>query len=151
MDLKDFDNNADKKPEDTKTLGYDWEFGHEELMLEVATYKHDNRLYVGLYHKDEDGYDESFCDLTINLPNMPVKKGEAYIDDFASKSKLEFIKKHKLGKVLPDMGFSGMSSYHKVAFDLKRLEEFDKQGVERYHSLNGIENKKRKNRTEKAR
>ena len=80
--------------EEKKTLGYDWEFGHEELMLEV--------------------------------------------DAFASKSKLDFIKKHKLGKVLPEMGYSGMESYYKVAFDLKRLEEFDKAGVERYCAINEI-------------
>ena len=123
--------------EEKKTLGYDWEFGHEELMLKVDAYRYDNRLYIGLTHMEE-GYEESFADLTINLAHMPVERNEAYIDAFASKSKQDFIKKHKLGKVLPEMGHSGMESYYKVAFDLKRLEEFDKAGVERYCSINGM-------------
>ena len=80
--------------EEKKTLGYDWEFGHEELMLEVDAYRYDNRLYIGLTHMEE-GYEESFADLTINLAHMPVERNEAYIDAFASKSKLDFIKKHK--------------------------------------------------------
>ena len=28
--------------EEKKTLGYDWEFGHEELMLKVDAYRYDN-------------------------------------------------------------------------------------------------------------
>ena len=39
--------------EEKKTLGYDWEFGHEELMLEVDAYRYDNRLYIGLTHMEE--------------------------------------------------------------------------------------------------
>ena len=64
--------------EEKKTLGYDWEFGHEELMLEVDAYRYDNRLYIGLTHMEE-GYEESFADLTINLAHMPVERNEAYI------------------------------------------------------------------------
>ena len=74
--------------EEKKTLGYDWEFGHEELMLEVDAYRYDNRLYIGLTHMEE-GYEQSFADLTINLAHMPVERNEAYIDAFASKSKLK--------------------------------------------------------------
>ena len=47
--------------EEKKTLGYDWEFGHEELMLKVDAYRYDNRLYIGLTHM-EDGWEESFAD-----------------------------------------------------------------------------------------
>lgn len=36
-----------------KTLGYDWEFGHEELMLEISSYQYGDRLYIGLNHLAE--------------------------------------------------------------------------------------------------
>ena len=101
--------------EEKKTLGYDWEFGHEELMLEVDAYRYDNRLYIGLTHMEE-GYEESFADLTINLAHMPVERMRHTLTPLPVKAKLDFIKKHKLGKVLPEMGYSGMESYYKVAF-----------------------------------
>ncbi len=122
---------------DKKTLGYDWEYGHVELMLKVDAYAYDDGLYIGLMVM-ENGLEESFGDLTINLAQMPAEINEAYINDFSSKSKLKFIRKHKLGKVLPEQGYSGRCVYYKVAFDLDRLEEFDKEGVERYRSLHSI-------------
>lgn len=119
------------------TLGYDWEFGHEELMLDISSYQYGDRLYIGLNHLVE-GQVESFADLTINLPYSPAEINEAYIDEFASKSKLDFIKKHKLGKVLPEEGHSGYGRYSKVAFDLDRLAELDPKGMERYRRLHGL-------------
>lgn len=120
--------------EERKRLEYDWEFGHEELMLEVDTYTYGDRLSIGLIH-EVDGEVESFGDLTINLPYSPAEVNEAYIDDFAHQSKLDFIKRHKLGKVLPEEGHSGYVRYRKVAFDLKRLAELDPKGMERYLGL----------------
>lgn len=124
--------------EELKTLGYDWEFGHEELALEVDAYTYGDRLYIGLLHQEE-GKMEPFGDLTINLPYSEAEMNEAYIDDFSSKSKLAFIKKHKLGKVLPEVGCSGYGRYAKVAFDLERLAEIDPEGVERFKKLHGME------------
>ena len=42
---------------------------------------------------------------------------------------INFIKEHKLGKVLNETGRSGYATYQKVAFDLARLAEFDPEGV----------------------
>lgn len=120
--------------DEIKTLGFDWQFGHEEMALQVASYANNGCLYIGLYNKTEDGF-ESFGDLTVNLPMssmFPPELNEAYISDFAVKDKLAFIKKHKLGVVLPETGFSGYCSYAKVAFDMERLKEFDPKGVEEY-------------------
>ena len=63
---------------------------------------------------------------------IPPEPNEAYIDHFLSKENLRFIKKHKLGVVLPEIGFSGYCAYAKVAFDMERLREFDPKGVEGY-------------------
>lgn len=55
--------------EEPKTLSYDWQYGREELFLRVDSYMSDDNLYIGLYHM-EDGYPESFADLTVNLPSL---------------------------------------------------------------------------------
>ena len=31
-----------------KTLGYDWEYGHEEVAIRVSSYRNNGNLYVGL-------------------------------------------------------------------------------------------------------
>lgn len=120
--------------DEIKTLGFDWEFGHEELALEVSSYANNGCLYIGLHNKTEEGFDQ-FGNLTVNLPMssmIPPELNEAYIDHFLSKENLRFIKKHKLGVVLPEIGFSGYCAYAKVAFDMERLREFDPKGVEGY-------------------
>lgn len=120
--------------DEIKTLGFDWEFGHEELALEVSSYADNGCLYIGLHNKTEEGFDQ-FGKLTVNLPMssmIPPEPNEAYIDHFLSKENLRFIKKHKLGVVLPEIEFSGYCAYAKVAFDMERLREFDPKGVEGY-------------------
>ncbi len=120
--------------DEIKTLGFDWEFGHEELALEVSSYANNGCLYIGLHNKTEEGFDQ-FGNLTVNLPMssmIPPEPNEAYIDHFLSKENLRFIKKHKLGVVLPEIVFSGYCAYAKVAFDMERLREFDPKGVEGY-------------------
>ena len=113
-------------------LGYDWEMGHEEIKLEIGTYYTGKGLYIGMLAK-EDGVWESFSDLTVNLPFERSDVHEAFIQDFGSKEKLKFIQKHKLGKILPERGHSGFCTYAKVAFDLKRLEELDPEGMKRFY------------------
>ena len=97
-----------------KTLGYDWECGHEDLIIRVLSYADRKRLYIGLY-KEENGEWEDFGNLTVNLPHEDVKKNEAFIDH--------------LGEILPETAVSGYCTFSKVAFDLDRLEEFDPDGV----------------------
>ena len=113
-------------------LGYDWEMGHEEIKLEIGTYCMGEGLYIGMLAK-ESGVWESFSDLTVNLPLERCKVNEAFIQDFGSKDKLEFIKRHKLGEILPERGNTGYRTYAKVAFDLKRLEELDPRGMKRFY------------------
>ena len=101
-----------------KTLGYDWECGHEDLIIRVLSYADRKRLYIGLY-KEENGEWEDFGNLTVNLPHEDVKKNEAFIDHNFFESK------------------SGYCTFSKVAFDLDRLEEFDPDGVCAYRELHG--------------
>ena len=99
--------------EEPKTLSYDWQYGREELFLQIDGYGNDDNLYIGLYHM-EDGCPESFADLTVNLPFAPLNNiNEAYIDHNFSKEKLRFISQHKLGKILPDTASSGYCIFQK--------------------------------------
>lgn len=115
-----------------KALGYDWEFGHEELVVKVSSYAYGGGLHIGLFEAKNG---KQFSDLTVNLRYNQTEVNEAYIDDFDSKNKLAFIKKHKLGKVLPEQGYSGYCTYYKVAFDLNRLEELDPNGMKKYRKI----------------
>ena len=105
--------------EEPKTLSYDWQYGREELFLRVDSYMSDDNLYIGLYHM-EDGYPESFADLTVNLPFAPLGGiNEAYIDHNFRKEKLRFIKQHKLGTIQP--GTSGDRSFRLLHLSEGRL------------------------------
>lgn len=112
-------------------LDYDWEFGKENIRLEVGSYLYGNRLYIGMLSKESGGW-ESFADLTVNLTNAPAKANEAYIDHNSGEAKIQFIRKHKLGKVLDETAQSGFCTFKKVAFDMERLRELDPEGVEKF-------------------
>ena len=126
--------------DEMKTLPFDWEFGQEEVALVVSSYADNGSLYVGLYCKEEDGF-EPFGDLTVNLRenNLKGRSNAAFIDHDFSRDKLRFIKRHKLGTVLPEKGYSGFCEFSRVAFDLERLKEFDREGVERYLSEGSVQ------------
>ena len=98
-----------------------------------------NRLYVGIY-QTEYGYPELFSDLTVNLHHAPLNGvNEAYIDHNFSKEHLRFIRKYKLGRVLPETVASGYCTFQKVAFDLKKLAEYDPQGTREFMESHGIQ------------
>ena len=125
--------------EEPKTLSYDWQYGREELFLQIDGYGDDDNLYIGLYHM-EDGCPESFADLTVNLRFAPLNNiNEAYIEHNFSKEKLRFIRQHKLGKILPDTASSGYCIFQKVAFDLKKLAELDPEGTKAFMERHGIQ------------
>lgn len=114
-------------------LTFEWEYGDEPVSLTVNSYRQGSRLYVGMISYAE-GYPEPFADMTVNLPHLPVRENEAYINGDLGKSILAFIEKNKLGEVLPERGHSGYGEYAKVAFNLDRLQEFDPEGVEKYRA-----------------
>ncbi|EOS80035.1 hypothetical protein C817_02144 [Dorea sp. 5-2] len=111
-----------------------------EVVITVSSYKVGERLYVGLFSRGEGGL-EPFSNLTINLPYSPAGVNEGYIERNDCKNLMEFIERHKLGRILPEKGYSGYAEYAKAAFDLDRLAEYDPAGVEEYRSLHGIKGK----------
>mgnify|MGYP000146319024 FL=1 len=72
-----------------KTLGYDWEYGHEEVAIRVSSYRNNGNLYVGLCHREEGEW-EDFGDVTINLPYQFLEPNEAFITGDFTKDMLQF-------------------------------------------------------------
>ncbi|MBP3468122.1 MAG: DUF4313 domain-containing protein [Lachnospiraceae bacterium] len=118
-----------------RTLQLKTEFGTQNVGLKVAAYANSKSLYIVLVCENGDYHG----DLTRYLPQGdPLAENEAYLCDDCY---LPFVMQHGLGKVLPDRGYSGFSSYAKIAFDLELLKEFDPDGVKEYLKYrNSLEN-----------
>lgn len=128
-------------PDELKTGTFRWDYEDTEIALYVASYQYGNRLYVEMFSRCEDGVDgwEPFDDLTVNLPGYYLEPDEAYICADFSKDKLNFITDYGLGEILPEKGHSGMEEYSLVKFNLEKLAEFDRVGVEKYCASHGID------------
>ena len=113
-----------------KILQYEGPVRHEEIVLKVASYAYGNQLFVGMMRPGEE--EESYGDLTINLPYEDVERNEAFISDLNWKYKIKFIRKYKLGRVRRRVGHSGYCTYRLVQFNLKKLAEYDPEGVEKF-------------------
>lgn len=128
-------------PDELKTGTFRWDYEDTEIALYVASYHYGNGLYVEMFSRCEDGVDgwEPFDDLTVNLPGYYLEPDEAYICADFSEDKLNFIKDYGLGEILPEKGHSGMEEYRLVKFNLEKLAEFDRVGVEKYCASHGID------------
>ena len=113
-----------------KILPFSWEYGQEEITLKVSSYAYGNGLAILMY-RQEEGELELFDDL--NLPGgYGLKPQEAFISGDFTKDKLAFIEKNRLGNILPGQARSGFATYTPVAFDLARLAQYDREGVEEF-------------------
>ena len=133
-----------KSRKSSDTLPFHWEFGKEEITLKVSSYAYGNGLAVLMYSQSE-GELELFGDLTVNLPGgYGLEPQEAFVSGDFTKDKLAFIKKNRLGKVLPGQARSGFATYTPVAFDFSRLAQYDREGVEEYCRQWGLDVAKKK-------
>ena len=99
------------------------------VTVRVSSYLLADRLYVGVSHRIAKGL-EGLLNLTINLPQYPLKYNEAFIEDQYSDDLLAFIKENKLGTILPYTVKSKHGVHHVVAFDMDKLREFDPEDVQ---------------------
>jgi hypothetical protein len=136
---------------DMKTINFDWKYGRQTLGIEVKSYRDNGNLYVGLWSRDGNGF-EPFTDLTKNL-GQRLAPNEAYVKTFdENEGLLPFIQENRLGAVLSARGRSGFCEYHKVAFDMDRLAEFDPEGVKAHMERHAkIQNRAAQNKSEKER
>lgn len=99
-----------------------------KMYIDIGTYDVGKRIAILLYM--ENG--ELFDDLTINLPELPVKKGEVFINSWLDSKFLDcFLKegiiKKYCGKVQYNMG-----QYNKVELNLNKLKEYDYLGYNEF-------------------
>lgn len=118
---------------DIKTAPFHGPFGDHELTVTVCSYAVNKRLAVNLLHK-EDGFFLPFAALTVNLPKVPLQANEAFIKDFDENAGLlDFVLENQLGTLRQgEEGYSNLCAYHKIAFNMEKLREFDLEGVEKY-------------------
>lgn len=131
-------------PDELKTGIFRWDYEDTEITLYVESYHYGNGLYVEMFSRCEDGW-EPFDDLTVNLPGYYLEPDEAYICADFSEDKLNFITDYGLGEILPEKGHSGMEEYRLVKFNLEKLAEFDRVGVEKYCGSRGIDLARKQN------
>ena len=62
-----------------KILQYEGPVRNEEIVLKVASYAYGNQLFVGMMRPGEE--EESYGDLTINLPYEDVERNESNLED----------------------------------------------------------------------
>ena len=117
-----------------KTLEFNWKYGTEDVTIHVDYYSSNGKLYVGIL-TEEDGIEELFSDVTINIPSYDLAADEGFICGDISDELIEFIERYELGKVLPFTAKAGYSTYKAVKFDLDRLAEYDPDGVARYKKM----------------
>lgn len=107
-----------------------FKFKGEELFLEVGKYGTTGRLAVLAYTKEE-----LYGDVTINLPYtfLDNEKRGAYINEYTKMGGLEdkLIKLGIIEKVVNRVKYN-FGTYDEVLFDIEKLREYDKEGVEKY-------------------
>lgn len=125
--------------EEPKKLIYDSGEQPEEVFLRVSGYLDRDRLYVGIY-QIEYGYPELFFRPYGEPAPCSAERCERslYRPQFQQRASA-FIRKYKLGRVLPETAVSGYCTFQKVAFDLKKLAEYDPQGTREFMESHGIQ------------
>lgn len=109
------------------------EFNNGKVVLEVNSYQYNNRLYIGAYDIENK---EPFGDITVNLPELYINdKSKGFIDELVNSDMFDLIPKMKeLGIIIESYGVKkyNYGSYEYVKFDLEKLKEYDKDGVDNY-------------------
>ena len=76
------------------------------VWFHLATYCNNNRQYIGLNSENTDyevPFPESYCDITVNLPDETPDEGCVFIDDSLMP---------EIGKWLQDNGFGEPTGYY---------------------------------------
>lgn len=106
-----------------KELVYDYTcgYGMQKLAPYACKYSSNERLAIELITQDG----EPWSTLTVNLPGTSDLLDDdcAYIDTNNCSGAIDYIKKNKLGEVLPIVGYSGYCTYPCVKFDLSKLNK----------------------------
>lgn len=102
-----------------------------DITLEVFNYMTNGRLAILGYLPDG----ELYGDITTNIPYPLNDIGETFINSTTNDCSPELVKQMKdIGLIEKTYGFRscGYGNYELVKFNLDKLKEFDKEGVEKF-------------------
>ena len=94
--------------------------------MEVLTYPITNNLALLLTYVDEDGYEEPYCDITVNI--IPLKENQGCIDINNAPWLIDWIEETGIAKDTGGKVSSGYVTYPIYKFDLEKLEMYKKKG-----------------------
>ncbi len=105
-------------------------FKGEDLYLRIASYLNNNRIYIGI-----DTLEESYADLTINLPDLMLPdENYIFVNGNMTKDLRKFLeKKNIIGETIYTYPYN-MGSYDMVNVDFDKLKEYDPEGFNSYES-----------------
>ncbi len=102
---------------------YEAFYGNTEVWLWTSRYKDNDSLYIGLMC-NENGWDEPFADLTVNLPTaMKTNNNCVFLDTNNLPNAEAFVRKIGIGKPTGKYGHSGYCSYPEYEIDTELLKE----------------------------
>ena len=93
------------------------------LYLQVDHYANNDSLAIIVMEETEDGYDEQFDIITVNLPFGFADGTHAYIDTNNCSWAEAMLKKHKFAKPTGEYGHSGWCTYPLYEFNLAKFTE----------------------------
>ena len=104
-------------------------FKGDDLYIEVGQYINNNRIAVCACTEEE-----YYGDITKNLPDAILEnENGGFISDYIKSSGLEarLIKEGIIEKVINTVQYN-MGKYDQVVFNLDKLREYDKDGIDRF-------------------
>lgn len=108
----------------THTIDYGWgEPSTYNLYLAMSAYSNNDTLAVIVMSVDEEGFEEQFDVITVNLPFGFADGTHAYIDTNNASWAEQLLKEHKFAKPTGEYGHSGWCTYPLYEFDLSKFSE----------------------------
>lgn len=98
-----------------------------QVAFALDRYANGNGLYVGMCAIGEEGYLETWCDVTVNIPGWKIlKENEAFVDmpNIYDSQFLDWMRENDLiSDFSGEYGYSGFCQYPLVQFNLENLQK----------------------------